>query len=132
MNATALDHDIEVAPDEAHGPVDEPTVRADACAFDWGVDADEVDLTLRRPLAELPDSTRIAVTGWLIGHHIEPSRVAIDSPVRRNEASSSVSWREEREGGVVVRHFFPAVDPRDGWPAPFPREILQPQVRAVV
>lgn len=119
MHATAVEHDVAVGPDAARRPRSTSAVRTD------GVEADEVTLVLRRPLAELPPAVRTAISGWLLDHGVDPARVALDQPVRRDEASLSVSWREECEGALVVRHHFPPVDPKDRWPAPFPSGLVQ-------
>ena len=89
------------------------------------INPDATSLTLNRPLEEIVEPQRTAVAAWLAEHQIDPARVALGTAVERHEASSSISWREEDAGGLIVHRTFPAVHHDEGWPAPFP-DVLMP------
>ncbi len=85
----------------------------------------DAELVLHRPVDDLPVRQRELVLAWLHDHGVDPDRVALHRPVRRFEESSSLSWPEERDGGVVLHRCFPAVGAGVCWPAPFPSGLLE-------
>ena len=87
---------------------------------DWAVEISDTVLTLHRDLVDLPEPLRGALTRWFGEHGVDPSRLALGTPVTRHEESSSLSWYEDRDHDRVVHHVFPAVGLDDRWPAPFP------------
>lgn len=89
-----------------------------------GVVLTQTTFVLERPLDELDDRTRCAVSGWLTEHGIQPDRVVVGTKVERHEHSHSVAWRERGTDGIVVHHWFPPVASTALWPAPFPGELL--------
>ena len=106
-----------------------PDDSGDTLVADPGIDVTDTDLTLHRRVAELPEPQRTAVAAWLVAHDVDPDRVAVGAPVTRHEESSSLSWREPGADGegLLVHHVFPAVQPSDVWPAPFPLAQVAPQ-----
>ncbi|MAS55533.1 hypothetical protein [Nocardioides sp.] len=93
--------------------------------LDIDVDTTETQLTLRRPLELLEEHERGAVSEWLLAHRVDPARVAVGSPIQRDETTSSLSWREQTDDGLVVHRSFPPVSTGERWPAPFPAELLR-------
>ena len=91
---------------------------------DPAIEAGENSVILHRPLDELPADTGAALTEWLEQHDVDPRRVALDAPIERDEMTMSVTWREVTPEGVIMRRKYPAVSRLDGWPAPFPQDLV--------
>lgn len=87
------------------------------------IECSSTQLTLLRPLADLPCEIAAEVIGWLRAHGLDPARVAVGRPIERNEGSVSVSWREQTVDGMRVHSTFPPVGHRAQWPAPFPATL---------
>ncbi len=87
------------------------------------LEATDDSITIHRPLGELDDRDRAALTEWLIQHGIDPDHVAVGAAIERDELGMSLVWREDTPAGRVLHHRFPAVDAGERWPAPFPEPL---------
>ena len=90
-----------------------------------GPDLETTDesITIHRPLGELCDRDRAALTEWLTQHGIDPAHVAVGAAIERDELGMSLVWREDTPAGRVLHHRFPAVESGQRWPAPFPEPL---------
>ena len=82
--------------------------------------ATHTEMTLIRPLDQLPEPLRSELTEWLIAHRIAPHTVARHAPIERDAYAKCLTWREDTDQGRIVRTHYPPVTPDEVWPAPFP------------